>query len=462
MNVLKFMFGLILLAALVMLVQLPETPMGSPAAQFQQLPDVRPPAALAAGSSYQSLAGSTIADLAMLGELPQQAEPEFAAALERIRPMSAVFAPAEAVIVLAKAAQRPAINPALMKHLSQTLVMIENNPRSPLAVEKFRDNFMPMFELAKHCRTWEEFQTILRQADSPDQAKVLAKMTTDGAQKLSTVLAVAGLESRACLDYIMRQGPVGLETLYAALPKGVAGLKFVLDHPGLTSVPAATKLTPMQEKYQTLRQQYGAAAPAVKYLLIAILCAFLVLVAVPGRYLEKLVTRPGSPVPSPGAAHYFLSALAVGVVLAGLAYLLSLAVRPAALPVAPGPGGEAPALAQGVDNALLSGTVVLISLAIHAVVWFFVRGKLRQVEDDDTSSPALRLKRLDNLDVFLDLPLFTGLALTVCAFILITINAGMSRHFAYTATVVGILSAVSLRIRYQYPLKERLTQLTHS
>jgi uncharacterized membrane protein len=62
------------------------------------------------------------------------------------------------------------------------------------------------------------------------------------------------------------------------------------------------------------------------------------------------------------------------------------------------------------------------------------------------------------MDVFFDLPLFTGLALTVVAFILITLNAGMSRHFAYTSTVVGILSAVSLRIRYLYPLKERLIQ----
>jgi len=107
------------------------------------------------------------------------------------------------------------------------------------------------------------------------------------------------------------------------------------------------------------------------------------------------------------------------------------------------------------DSAFLSGTMVLLSLAIHAAVWFYVRGKIRQVEDDE--SPAeFRLRRLDNLDVFLDLPLFTGLALTVIAFILITLDAGMSRHFAYTATVVGILSAVSLRIRYLYPLKERL------
>ena len=120
---------------------------------------------------------------------------------------------------------------------------------------------------------------------------------------------------------------------------------------------------------------------------------------------------------------------------------------------------SAPAVGQRTDSALLSGTVVLISLAIHVIVWFFVRGKIRQVEDDERAPTKLRLKRLENLDVFLDLPLFTGLALTVIAFILITLDAGMSRHFAYTSTVVGILSAVSLRIWYQYPLKERLIQM---
>jgi hypothetical protein len=152
------------------------------------------------------------------------------------------------------------------------------------------------------------------------------------------------------------------------------------------------------------------------------------------------------------------------VVLAGLAYLLSLAVHreiqpPGVSPVAGETGTGAPASVERGDSALLSGTVVLVSLAIHAVVWFFVRGKIRVVEDDEGETPTLRLKRLENLDVFLDLPLFTGLALTVIAFILITLDAGMSRHFAYTSTVVGILSAVSLRIRYLYPLKERLIQV---
>jgi hypothetical protein len=157
-----------------------------------------------------------------------------------------------------------------------------------------------------------------------------------------------------------------------------------------------------------------------------------------------------------------LSALAVGVVVAILAYLLSLVVRPTVEPsavAAVASDMSAPAVGERTDSAFLSGTVVLISLAIHVIVWFFVRGKIRMVEDDERATPLLRLKRLENLDVFLDLPLFTGLALTVFAFILITLDAGMSRHFAYTSTVVGILSAVSLRIWYQYPLKERLIQM---
>ena len=474
MKVLKIVAGLALFAALVAVVQLVEPTMDSPAAIFQRLPDVARAAGAepVAGNLFDNLAGGTVADAVLFGDIAEQSrqgtldagQDDFIASLNNIRGMATVFPPAEGAITLAKAARHAgAINDSLSKSLRQILNLIQADPKSAVAVEKFKDNFMPMLELAKSCRTWDEFQMILRQADSPDQMKVLTKMASSspsGAQHLSAVLAVAASNSRAtasaCLDYILHQGPKGLDALYAALGKGAAGLKFVTAHPGFVPGPAM-KLTQMQAAYQSLRVQYGAGVAAVKYLLIAILCALLVLVVMPGRYLEKLVARPGSPI-IPGPVHYFLSALAVGVVLAGLAYLLSLAVRPATEPVSLATG-EASLTAAG-DSAFLSGTVVLLSLLIHAVVWFYVRSKIRSVEDDESSSPALRLKRLENLDVFLDLPLFTGLALTVCAFILITLNAGMSRHFAYTATVVGILSAVSLRIRYQYPLRERLTQLT--
>ncbi|MCG3149734.1 MAG: hypothetical protein PCFJNLEI_03199 [Verrucomicrobiae bacterium] len=463
----KIVWGVLLFAALIAVVQLADVPLDSPAVLYQRLPAVARLDRPVTGNSFENLAGGTVADGILAGTLTTPVTQPADDLLEKLRPMTTVFPAAAGGIALTKAAlEAGAINATLTKQFRNILTQIQAEPRSALAVEKFRDNFMPVFELAKQCRTWDEFQTILRQADSPDQLKVLTKMATGSpaaAQRLSAVLAVAASDGRAtvtgALDHIMRFGPKGLDALAAALDKGVAGLKFTIAHPGFTpgNTPAPTGI---QATYQSLRHEYGAVVTAAKYLLITLLAALLVLVVVPGRYLEQLVARPGADI-VPGAFHYFLSALAVGIILSGLAYLLSLAASPAieSPTLTATATGEATTTAtSAAENPLLSGLVVLISLAIHAVVWFIVRGKLRQVEEDETATVELRLKRLENLDVFLDLPLFTGLALTVVAFILITLNAGMSRHFAYTATVVGILSAVSLRIRYLYPLKERLIQ----
>jgi hypothetical protein len=545
MKALKFCFGVILFGTLIAVVQLADPPQDTPAAKFQRLPDVslvdtaqaesaagrsgvalllldyviendlpekasatklrgevftqlaaeNTPvsrlkatgwaAKLVGGNSFESLAGGTVADAVLYGEIAQVArdggfegyQDTFIGTLNNILGMANVFPPAAGTITLVKAARRTgAINETLIPQLSSLLDLMQADPKSALAVEKFKDNFMPMFELARHCRTWSEFETILRQADSPDQMKVLTKMasgTPAASKRLAQILAVASRDGRpvasACIDLIMRQGTRGLDTLYAAIGKGAAGLQFVAEHPELTPRslgPVAkahpSRLDSMQEKYQSLRYQYGSSVPLIKYLLIAILCGLLVLMVVPGQYLEKLIARPGSTLAAPSPIHFLLSALAVGVVVAILAYLLSLVVRPTVEPsavAAVASDMSAPAVGERTDSAFLSGTVVLISLAIHVIVWFFVRGKIRMVEDDERATPLLRLKRLENLDVFLDLPLFTGLALTVFAFILITLDAGMSRHFAYTSTVVGILSAVSLRIWYQYPLKERLIQM---
>jgi hypothetical protein len=537
MKMLKLCWGLILFGALVLVVQLADAPTDSPAAKFQRLPDAnlrtmaevewaagRPEAALllldyvikndlpdkdqaadtrqkiftqlaaenspvsrieatgwastvAGGNAFQSLAGSTVADAVLYGDIADQArqgglddaQDDFITALNGVRGMSEVFPPAEGAITLAKAAKRAgALNESLTRQLRQTLGLMQADPKSALAVEKFKDNFMPMFELGRHSRTWGEFETILLQASSADQMKVLTKMVSpaSAAERLSQVLAAA-----ACIDHVMRMGPVGLDSLYAAMSKGAAGVKFVVDDPtfapqalGQAGKDGHSVLGNLQERYQALKFEYGAGVEVAKYLVVSLLCCLLMLVVVPGKYLEKLVARPGSTIVY-GPVHYLLSALAVGIVFSILVYMMSLAVRPPAPPpltAAPniGVGGEAgaaaPTVGQRADSAFLSGTVVLLSLAIHAIVWFYVRGKIRQVEDDESAEAALRLRRLDNLDIFLDLPLFTGLALTVVAFILITLDAGMSRHFAYTSTVVGILSSVSLRIRYLYPLKERL------
>jgi hypothetical protein len=437
-----------------------------------------------ADSSFGSLGGATVADSVAFGEIAdfvrqgafEENQDEFIVAANNARGLATIFPPAENTLTLVKAARRAgALNEMLANHLRRLLGAIQRDPKSATALDEFRQSFMPVFELAKKCRTWAEFTAILRQADSPEQIKLLTKIISTPpatSRRIAQILVIASTAGRpavaACVDQILRQGPRTVDALYAAAAKGPGGLRFVVEHPGLnpqiTRVVVKTRpslLGNLQEMYQALASKHGAALPALKYVLIAIVTGMLVLLVVPGRYLEKLLAS--GKVPEPGPSHFLLSALAVGAVLSGLAYLLSVAMRASSVETTTALGGagtEAGTALAGVrpDSALLSGTVVLLSLTIHAIVWFYVRSKIREVEDDEAADPALRLKRLENLEVFLDLPLFTGLGLTVIAFILITLDAGMSRHFAYTSTVVGILSAVSLRIRYLYPLKDRLIQ----
>ena len=69
---------------------------------------------------------------------------------------------------------------------------------------------------------------------------------------------------------------------------------------------------------------------------------------------------------------------------------------------------------------------------------------------------SVRLKKLDNADLFLDLPLYFGLLGTVASFIVMSFNPNISRLIAYSSTLVGIIFSVILRITLQYPLKQAL------
>ena len=232
MKALKICLGVILFGTLIAVVQLADPPQDTPSAKFQQLPDVslvttaqaeraagrsgvalllldyviendlpekaaatklrgegctqlageNTPvsrlkatgwaATLVGGNSFESLAGGTVADAVLYGDIAQVAreggfegyQDTFTSSLNNILGMANVFPPAAGTITLVKAARRTgAINEPLTQQLSSLVELMQADPKSALAVEKFKDNFMPMFELARHCRTWGEFETILRQ-----------------------------------------------------------------------------------------------------------------------------------------------------------------------------------------------------------------------------------------------------------------------------------------------------------
>ena len=72
------------------------------------------------------------------------------------------------------------------------------------------------------------------------------------------------------------------------------------------------------------------------------------------------------------------------------------------------------------------------------------------------ASAELKLKQLDNAEIFFDIPLYVGLFGTVSAFLVMTFSPQSSRLIAYSSTLIGIIFSLILRLSLQYPLRKRL------
>jgi len=215
MKVLRFIFGVLLFGALIVVVQFVDSPLGTPAAKYKRLPDASlqqiadadlaagrsssalllldyaiendsgqkqkavdarqrifaqlasqntPTSRLKAtgwaaalgGNSFENLAGTTVADGALYGDIAELARQGglegnhdgFISALDGVAGMAGVFPPAEGAITLTKAARvAGAINDPLIVQLTPMLNNMQSDPRSGIAVEKFR-------EISCRCSNW--------------------------------------------------------------------------------------------------------------------------------------------------------------------------------------------------------------------------------------------------------------------------------------------------------------------
>ena len=105
--------------------------------------------------------------------------------------------------------------------------------------------------------------------------------------------------------------------------------------------------------------------------------------------------------------------------------------------------------------AHLSFVILTVILILQAVA-FMLAAKVFAGLKRSTEAVSVRLKKLENADIFLDLPLYFGLLGTVSSFIVMSFNPNISRLIAYSSTLVGIIFSVILRLVFQYPLKQKL------
>ena len=99
---------------------------------------------------------------------------------------------------------------------------------------------------------------------------------------------------------------------------------------------------------------------------------------------------------------------------------------------------------------------ILTAILILQAFAFVTAGAVFVGLRHSTESIPVRMKKLDNADLFLDLPLYFGLLGTVASFIVMSFNPNISRLIAYSSTLVGIIFSVILRLTLQYPLRQAL------
>jgi len=430
----------------------------------------------AATGSFDSLAGRCLADGIIHADIPRLITETSQGAnvlIKRINEadaLSSLFPQAELAFALLKAAAcTQAIQLPLQNQLADCLAAVRSSPGSSLSMAAAQDALMPVYQLAKTCKTWTEFTTVLKQARSLDQLKVLIKMASSTPQstgKLTQVLIVAGTESpqtaTRAIDVILKQGPAGLELLYAAVRKGPSGIAWIGDHPTVTlaSLNELTRSrglapTRLVERWLVFRSAFGVKATLVKYLVVAGLCSILLVALIPA--VSK--TGVAGAKQLAGRKNYWIAAAAVSVTISLL--LLLGALVPGAAPDNGGikldGNGAGPMATGGNMNAISMAIMVAGILIVQGICWVIAHRRIKDVENDTDSDLPTRLKRMENLDIFLDLPLYCGLAVTIFSFILITTyGVGVARFLAYSSTLVGIVLAVVLRLFYLYPLRESL------
>lgn len=119
--------------------------------------------------------------------------------------------------------------------------------------------------------------------------------------------------------------------------------------------------------------------------------------------------------------------------------------------VTEGTGFQSQAKAMGRVSLYIFSAIIVIQF----LVLFLGMTVLRFI-DKSNDSIDVKLARLHNADIFLDLPLYVGLLGTVASFIIMTFNPQTSRLIAYSSTLIGIIISVFLRTTMLFPIKQHL------
>lgn len=108
------------------------------------------------------------------------------------------------------------------------------------------------------------------------------------------------------------------------------------------------------------------------------------------------------------------------------------------------------ARAGWISLSLFTAIIVVQIFCLFTAITVF-----RNIREADESA-KVKLERIANADVFLDLPLYVGLFGSVSSFMVMSISSSGGQLIAYSSTLIGIIFCTCMRLAIMYPLKSSL------
>ena len=113
-------------------------------------------------------------------------------------------------------------------------------------------------------------------------------------------------------------------------------------------------------------------------------------------------------------------------------------------------------LAARSERAGLISLYIFTGIIILQILVLFVAAAVLRNIRKSTDTAKIKLAKLANADIFLDLPLYIGLFGSVSSFMVMSFSSSSGQLIAYSSTLIGIFFCTGLRVLVQYPLKSKL------
>ncbi|NRA37151.1 MAG: hypothetical protein HRU15_03340 [Planctomycetes bacterium] len=248
--------------------------------------------------SWEEMAGSTVADLFVVGDIRDLFMQSFIVdetdalivSLSTLGILTTVWPPADPAISLLKAARKGQhISEPIVKQLSTAAQAYKKSPGTKTQAA-FLDAVKPIWELSGKCTSWSQMTLLLKHCDSIDSIakinKILGK-SVQNSQKLGSIISVCSRRSKLfhkTLQQIHHHGQKGMDALYKLTRKGPAGFSFIGKHPKFFLRAGKISYKSGDFVYQDLLRRYQHYMNTLRYLGI-LSASLLICILTPLRHL---------------------------------------------------------------------------------------------------------------------------------------------------------------------------------